>query len=90
MSNAKTKLDLEDHINSFAWEKRIVLFITKAKYVHFINETDNFFKKNSCENESRNLIYIRIVGDDINKYIITLSETYYLKIVYNIRTVDTN
>ena len=33
-------------------------------------ETDDFFKTNSCENEERNLKYIRIVGDDINKYII--------------------
>ena len=69
MSNASTKKYIEDYINSFSWNKRIVLFITKAKYIHFINETDNFFKLNSCENEARNLKYIRIVGDEINKYI---------------------
>ena len=68
MSNSSTKINLQEYINSFSWEKRIVLFITKSKYVHFINTTDEFFKINSCENELRNLKYIRIVGDDIDKY----------------------
>ena len=68
MSYASEKLILEDYINSFAWEKRIVLFISKSKYVYFINETDNFFKKNKCENDNRNLKYIRIVGDEVKKY----------------------
>ena len=68
MSNSSVKIDLEDYINSFSWDRRIVLFI--AKDIHFINETDDFFKTNSCENEERNLKYIRIVEDDFNKYII--------------------
>ena len=68
MSYASEKIILEDYINSFAWEKRIVLFISKSKYVYFINETDNFFKKNKCENDDRNLKYIRIVGDEVKKY----------------------
>ena len=68
MSNSNSKINLQEYINSFSWEKRIVLFITKSKYVHFINTTDQFFKINSCENELRNLKYIRIVGDDIDKY----------------------
>ena len=42
MSSASEKIILEDYISSFAWEKRIVLFISKSKYVYFINETDNF------------------------------------------------
>ena len=70
MSNSITKINLEDYISSFSWNKRIVLFITKEKFIHLIKETDDFFKLNSCENEARNLHYIRIVGDDINKYII--------------------
>ena len=70
ISNSSIKINLDDYINSFSWNKRIVLFIIKEKYIHFINETDNFFKRNSCENESRNLKYIRIVGNDISKYII--------------------
>ena len=69
MSNSNTKINLENYINSFSWNKRIVLFISKEKYVHLINETDNFFKKNICKNEARNMKYIRIVGDDINNYI---------------------
>ncbi len=68
LSYASEKIILEDYINSFAWEKRIVLFISKSKYVYFINETDNFFKKNKCENDNRNLKYIRIVGDEVKKY----------------------
>jgi hypothetical protein len=68
MSNSSVKIDLEDYINSFLWDKRIVLFI--AKDINFINETDDFFKTNGCENEERNLKYIRIVGDDIDKYTI--------------------
>ena len=70
MGNSSTKINLQDYINSLSWKKRIVLFITKAKYVHFINETDEFFERNNCKNEARNLKYIRIVGDEINKYII--------------------
>ena len=69
MSNSNTKINLEKYMNSFSWNKRIVLFISKEKYIHLINETDNFFKKNICKNEARNLKYIRIVGDDINNYI---------------------
>ena len=68
MSSSNVKINLEEYINSFSWDKRIVLFISKD--IHFINETDDFFKTNSCENEERNLKYIRIVGDDINKYTI--------------------
>ena len=68
MSYASEKKILEDYINSFAWKKRIVLFISKSKYVYFINETDNFFKTNKCENDIRNLKYIRIVGDEVKKY----------------------
>ena len=68
MSYASEKIIMKDYINSFAWEKRIVLFISKSKYVYFINETDNFFKKNKCENDNRNLKYIRIVGDEVKKY----------------------
>ena len=70
MSNSSAKINLEDYINSFSWDKRIVLLITKDNHINVINETDGFFKRNSCENEKRNLEYIRIVGDDINKYII--------------------
>ena len=70
MTNSITKINLEEYISSFSWNKRIVLFITKENYIDLINETDDFFKQNSCENEVRNLQYIKIVGDDINKYII--------------------
>ena len=69
ISNSIEKIDLQKQIQSYSWNKRIVLFITKAKYVHFINEVDNFFDKYNCENKKRNLEYIKIVGDEVNKYI---------------------
>ena len=70
ISDSSEKIDLQNQIQSFLWNKRIVLFITKGKYIHFINEVDDFFKKYSCENETRNLEYIKIVGDEVNKYIL--------------------
>ena len=70
MSNSSAKINLEDYINSFSWDKRIVLLIIKENLVNIINKTDDFFKRNSCENKVRNLEYIRIVGNDINEYII--------------------
>ena len=109
MSNSSGKIHLVEYINSFSWDQRIVLLISKdihfinetdfflmirrpprstrkessaasdvykrqvlliSKDIHLINETDYFFKINSCENEARNLKYIRIVGNDINKYTI--------------------
>ena len=69
-SNSSEKIDLQKQIQSFSWNKRIILFITKGKYIHFINEVDNFFNKYRCENEIRNLEYIKIVGDEVNKYIL--------------------
>ena len=69
ISNSIEKIDLQKQIQSYSWNKRIVLFITKAKYIHFINEVDDFFKKYKCENEIRNLEFIKIVGDDVNDYI---------------------
>lgn len=70
MSNSSEKINLEGYINSFSWNKRIVLFISKEKDIYIINKTDNFFRRSICENKVRNLEYIRIVGDDVNKYII--------------------
>ena len=69
ISNSSEKIDLQKQIQSFSWNKRIVLFITKGKYIHFINEVDDFFKKYRCENEIRNLEYVKIVGDEIRDYI---------------------
>ena len=69
ISNSIEKIDLQKQIQSFLWNKRIILFITKAKYIHFINEVDDFFKKYKCENEMRNLEYVKIVGDEVSNYI---------------------
>ena len=70
MSNSSATIKLEDYIEAFSWKKRIVLLIVKESHIDVINRTDDFFERNICENESRNLTYIRIVGDEINKYII--------------------
>ena len=77
MSISTEKINLEHYINSFAWAKRIVLLITHDNRNIVVSKTDDFFKRISCENESRNLEYIRIVGDDINKYV--LPERYNFK-----------
>ena len=69
ISNSSEKIDLQKQMQSFLWKNRIVLFITKGKYIHFINEVDEFFKKHKCENEIRNLEYIKIVGDEVSNYI---------------------
>ena len=69
ISNSIEKIDLQKQIQSFSWNKRIILFITKGKYIHFINEVDDFFKKYKCENEIRNLEYVKIVGDEVSNYI---------------------
>ena len=69
VSNSIEKIDLEKQMQSYSWNKRIVLFITKGKYIHFINEVDDFFKKYKCENEIRNLEYLKIVGDEVSNYI---------------------
>ena len=48
MSNSVTKVNLEDYISSFSWNKRIVLFITKEKYIQMpwgIKELKFFFSK---------------------------------------------
>ena len=68
ISNSIEKIDLQKQIQSYSWNKRIILFITKAKYIHFINEVDNFFNEYKCDNEERNLEYIKIVGDEANRY----------------------
>ena len=70
MSSSSEKINLEEYINSFSWNKRVVLLITEESDAKLIMETDGFFKRNRCENEIRNLEYIRIVGDDVNNYVI--------------------
>ena len=70
MSNSSSKINLEDYLNSFLWEKRIVLLIANENNTDLINETKFFFKNKSCENELRNLKLITIIGDEINNYII--------------------
>ena len=35
ISNSSEKIDLKNQIQSFSWNKRIVLFITKANTVFF-------------------------------------------------------
>ena len=56
---AKTNLD--DYINPFSCDKRIVLLVTKENHISVITETDDFFQRNSCENEERNLEYIELL-----------------------------
>ena len=70
MGNSSAKINLADYIRSFSWQKRIVLLIAKENNISVIEKTDDFFKKKSCENEARKLKYIRLVGEEVNKYTI--------------------
>ena len=65
---ANAKINLDNYINSFSWKKRIVLFISHKTNIKLITEIDQFFKKNICKNEDRNLKYIKIIGHEIDKY----------------------
>ena len=47
-----------------------LLFITRESHFNLLKETDDFSNRNSYENESRKLEYVRIIGDDCSKYII--------------------
>ena len=65
MSNSSEKINLEDYINSFSWNKRIVLLISKTKYIDLINETDLFFKENNLFTDPRNPTINQIAVDSI-------------------------
>jgi len=68
MKNSYAKISLEDELNSFAWEKRILLLIADKKNINLINQVNDFFKNNTCQNNLRNLELYKIIGVEIKNY----------------------
>ena len=68
MKNSYAKISLEDELNSFSWEKRILLLIADKKNINLINQVNDFFKNNICQNNLRNLELYKIIGEEIKNY----------------------
>jgi hypothetical protein len=68
MKTSYAKISLEDELNSFAWEKRILLLIADKKNINLINQVNDFFKNNTCQNNLRNLELYKIIGEEIKNY----------------------
>ena len=68
MKNSYAKISLEDELNSFTWEKRILLLIADKKNINLINQVNDFFKNNTCQNNLRNLELYKIIGVEIKNY----------------------
>ena len=72
MKNSYAKISLEDELNSFSWEKRILLLIADKKNINLINQVNDFFKNNTCQNNLRNLELYKIIGEEIKNYKLNL------------------
>ena len=68
MKNSYAKISLEDELNSFSWEKRILLLIADKKNINLINQVNDFFKNNTCQNNLRNLELYKIIEEEIKNY----------------------
>ena len=68
MKNSYAKISLEDELNSFSWEKRILLLIADKKNINLINQVNDFFKNNTCQNNLRNLELYKIIGEEVKNY----------------------
>ena len=68
MKNSYAKISLEDKLNSFSWEKRILLLIADKKNINLINQVNDFFKNNTCQNNLRNLELYKIIGEESKNY----------------------
>ena len=68
MKNSYAKISLEDKLNSFSWEKRILLLIADKKNINLINQVNDFFKNNICQNNLRNLELYKIIGEESKNY----------------------
>ena len=57
-------------LESYKWNKRILLFIANDRDVALIKEVNNFFITNKCKNEERNLELLKIIKDNTKHIII--------------------
>ena len=68
MGNKTSLLPLDEIINDFGWEKRIILLIADPEEIYLIGGVESFFKGRECENKNRNLILHKIIGDEVARY----------------------
>ena len=61
---------LNNILESYKWNKRILLFIANDSDVALIKEVNNFFITYKCKNEERNLELLKIIKDNTKHIII--------------------
>ena len=61
---------LNNILESYKWNKRILLFIANESDVALIKEVNNFFITHKCKNEERNLELLKIIKDNTKHTII--------------------
>ena len=68
MGNSHSLLSLDKIISNFEWEKRVVLLIADKEDNNLIRGVASFLKEGACQNKNRNLVFYKIIGDEITKY----------------------
>ena len=68
MGNSNSLISLNKIISNFEWEKRLLLLIAEDEDINLIRGVDYFFKKEACQNKDRNIVLLKIIGDEIRKY----------------------
>ncbi|MFL2780956.1 MAG: DUF4174 domain-containing protein [Rhodospirillales bacterium] len=68
MGNSNSLISLDKIISNFEWEKRILLLIANDEDINLIRGVESFFIKEACQNNDRNIVLYKIIGDEIRKY----------------------
>ena len=68
LGNSNSRLYLDQIITNFEWKSRLVLLIAKDDDTNLIRGVESFFEKSACQNENRNLVLYKIIGNEISKY----------------------
>ena len=68
MGNSHPRLYLEQIIANFEWKNRLVLLLAKDDDTNLIRGVEAFFETSACQNENRNLVLYKIIGNEITKY----------------------
>ena len=58
------KNSLHNTLENYKWKKRILLLITKEEDTVLASEVDKFFINQKCNNDERNIEFIKIKKDD--------------------------
>ena len=64
------RIFINNILESYKWNKRILLFIANDSDVALIKEVNNFFITYKCKNEERNLELLKIIKDNTKHIII--------------------